>query len=447
MNGSNQGIIIGNKYLVDKLIETGGCGTVYQVTDCLTGNILALKMCNENDEESKRRFAREVRLMERLDHENVMSILDYNLEEEPQYFVMPLAKCSLEDKIDKLKENPQIALRYFREACKGIKAIHDAGEVHRDIKPHNFLISEDERVLVTDLGIGKFEQRDTMTLTTTHQTMGTLEYLPPESFNSSREMDNRSDIYQLGKTLYNILTGTSPATIDEKLIPTGFGYIILKATRNNPNDRFQSVDDLLEALDNVSSLIDPKKNPSGSFESLLSEINRNFEEGIYEEQKVEELLHLMFMFENDSKLFLDFFDMIPLKLLKKMVINETINFEKIIEVYSEIICNLGYYDIPFEYAETIARRMKIVYLNTKKVDLKVSALKSILISSVSLNRFAAMDTFIELLLDVRDIDEIIAVNGLLIKEKVHFKMVAKDIKREDLNPAFRAIWDSVVNNS
>ena len=99
--------------------------------------------------------------------------------------------------------------RLFRQVCLGVQAMHDSGIVHRDIKPANVLRFTGGRIAVSDLGAAKLEPRDTTVLTQTHVVVGTLAFLAPEQFlpGGSRRADFRTDIYQLGKVLYQLLTG------------------------------------------------------------------------------------------------------------------------------------------------------------------------------------------------------------------------------------------------
>ena len=135
--------MIDNKYEVLDSLGQGGFGEVFKVRDIENGNEFALKVCTEKDEEYLRRFAREVRLMESIDDDSVVSILDFNLENEPPYFLMPLAEGSLKTKITSLKDNHKLALDVFLKVCKGIQVLHASKIIHRDIKPDNIFLKKE----------------------------------------------------------------------------------------------------------------------------------------------------------------------------------------------------------------------------------------------------------------------------------------------------------------
>ena len=101
-------------------------------------------------------------------------------------------------------------LRWFAQVCKGLAAVHAVGIIHRDIKPSNILIAQDGHVLLADLGVGKRADANQTALTTTGQLPGTYEYMAPEQFSAPDTVDQRTDLYSLGVTFYELLTGERP---------------------------------------------------------------------------------------------------------------------------------------------------------------------------------------------------------------------------------------------
>ena len=115
------------EYSILSSLGEGGMGHVYHVSSKLDGCEYALKVCTERDEESKKRFGREIRAIERISHPNVMPILDTNLSFDPPFYVMPIAMCSAYDLVSELAASPEKALDVFMNACKGLQAAHLAG--------------------------------------------------------------------------------------------------------------------------------------------------------------------------------------------------------------------------------------------------------------------------------------------------------------------------------
>lgn len=236
-----------DKYEILKHIDSGGMGSVYLATK--DGNCYALKICDEKDPEYIKRFKREVRLMKSTVNPNVIEVLDENLDIDDPYFVMPLCDSSLSDAVSNgLTEDEKF--EYVKQFCTGIKALHDSEVIHRDIKPNNVLVLGDE-IKVSDLGLGKFVNRDSSVLTPTVATLGTPAYMSPEVYKDQdgRNADKRSDIYSIGILLYFVFSdGESPYVIDTSKVNADIYSIINKCTKIHPNDRYQDVSEIINAL-------------------------------------------------------------------------------------------------------------------------------------------------------------------------------------------------------
>jgi serine/threonine-protein kinase len=150
-------------------IGKGGQGVVYRAERLDDGQLVAIKYLGEDaDEDDVRRFKREVRLQASLDHPNILPVLGHWLTETPYFFVMPLAKASLCDRLARLSSNTELAISYFEQILAAMEHAHSNGVIHRDLKPHNILIldgPEGEYPVVSDFGLGRQTDRDTTTLT------------------------------------------------------------------------------------------------------------------------------------------------------------------------------------------------------------------------------------------------------------------------------------------
>jgi serine/threonine protein kinase len=448
MKEIQSGSIIDERYKVVKILGTGGFGQVFQVEDLNSDNNFALKICYSNNEEDNRRFMREVRLMESIDHKNIIKVLYSNLDSNPRYFVMPLAKYSLEKIIDYLQGDKENTLKIFVEICEGINALHSSGKVHRDIKPLNVLVTKDNQIVVSDLGLGKFEERDSVSITSSGTYIGTEEYIPPEyKFRGgTKNADVRGDIYQLGKTLYNMMTGMNPLYIDTKMLPPVLAHIILKATNENPDERYQTVSELVDSVKVYLYSLNPAEDPKAIFEQCLSESDILLSEGGYEKDTVIKLINVLYQCKDDTELFLDLFDKIPPKLLKLILSEMDEEFGSVLEEYSQVLENLftERYYYSYTYAEVVARRMKIVYENTSKINNKVLAPKNILKASVNCNRWAAMDVFDDLILNIKNENEAIAIAEMLNENMYFYANLAERLEKKKLHPVIQKIWQKAV---
>lgn len=440
------GRTIDNKYVVVDLIGEGGFGEVYSAKRIEDNEIVALKVIYYPDyTEHCRRFSREVEIMESIDHENVIKILDYNLEDSPPYIVMPLAKYSLADIIDKLKSDESNTLKIFIHACKGIKKLHESEICHRDIKPANILISQDAIVLISDLGLGKIKYSNTLTLTESGEFIGTDLFRPPEyySHQGSIKGDERGDIYQLGKTLCNLLTGQNPTPLTVDIVSSPLQFIILRATANEPNERYQSVDELIDAIKNYLGMLVGNNPPEDVFDFCLEEINKHSPNASYDPTTIEKMLQSLYATKDSIELFLNLFDKIPLKLLEILSHDMNYTFKLIIQEYAKIMKELANdFTYKYPYAEVIAKRMSIVYSHTHLTEYKLLALKVILKISVAANRYAAMDIFNGILLGIDDIDEG-RTTSVLLREEIedYSKLIrnSQNVSIDYLHHSLRAV--------
>lgn len=272
----------GNYTIIDKLGD-GGFATVYLAQHSVLAKKAAVKFLLEDwveEPDVVARFFDEARTMERLhEHPNIVKILDIATKEKckseglPPYFIMEyIDGFSLEDL---MKADESFTLDDVVEimscALSALQHCHDLGVVHRDIKPSNILITKDGEVRLTDFGIAK--ARVNTSKTGEGLTLGSTDYMSPEQALGKRDLDYRSDIYSLGVTLYQMVcdrlpfegdspnavalkhiqeTPLAPVQINEA-VPPKLNNIILKAIEKEKEHRYQSCDEMLEALKNLDS--------------------------------------------------------------------------------------------------------------------------------------------------------------------------------------------------
>ena len=206
-----------------------------------------------SDEEAIGRFKREVRITEGLAHKNIVLILGSDLEANPPWYAMPKAIMNLDQLLQ--ESHGEELIWIFEEILGAISYAHSEGVIHRDIKPSNILIfrTKDQQLYscVSDFGIGRFVDRDTVTLTQTDINLGTYHYMAPEQEVNAKDVDTRADIYSLGKVLYAILTGELPRIpldFTHGSLPRKFVPLIQKATQNSADARYQTVASLADAF-------------------------------------------------------------------------------------------------------------------------------------------------------------------------------------------------------
>lgn len=240
-----------NEYLITGYIDKGGMGSIWSVKKDHTE--YALKVCEKTDEESLKRFKREYRLMQHLNHINVLKAFEFGFIDERPCFVMEKCEKSLEKAVEQwlsTKEKFDLVL----QICEGLAYIHNNGETNRDIKAANIMI-KDGIAKISDFGIGRFMDRDTTTLTTTTEKYSSWGYTAPELFNndgSFREGSKAIDIFALGSLAYYVFSdGSHPAYFSHKQVAADIYPILQKCRELQPEDRYQNVEDFFQAINNV----------------------------------------------------------------------------------------------------------------------------------------------------------------------------------------------------
>ncbi len=218
---SHVGLTIG-QYTVARLIGAGGMGRVYEATGGNPPRTVALKLLLRSalDEGTRRRFEREIRILQTLQHPSIAQLYESGMmqdgsSEVPWYAMEYLAGArSIIDFAEEKRLPTGARLRLFAEVCDGVAQAHQAGIVHRDLKPANVLVDGGGRVKVIDFGVARGESADASFATVrteTGQIVGTMQYMSPEQFAADpRGIDRRVDVYALGVVLFELLSGTHP---------------------------------------------------------------------------------------------------------------------------------------------------------------------------------------------------------------------------------------------
>lgn len=267
---------VGNRYQVVRQLARGGMGIIYEATDTVLGRSVALKVIQRSNAsaEELQQFLLEARVVAQLSHPNVVTIYDVGILDMKHYIAMELIKGGSliewvkQEKAFQLKE----ALRVFIEVARGLQAAHEAGIVHRDIKPGNLLLTEKREAKIVDFGVAMLCRSVAgISEHSFSRLAGTPGYMAPEQI-LGEELLPRCDIYALGITLFYMLVGEPPHrickqsrqheifdfTLTGKLpslkehrpdIPAAIEQIYRYCTALKPEDRYQSIDAFLPVVE------------------------------------------------------------------------------------------------------------------------------------------------------------------------------------------------------
>ncbi len=204
---------LGNYELLEKIAE-GGMGAIYRGRHLASGQVVAIKIMPPHMAANPvllTRFEQEFRAASRLNHPNVVRALDYNDSGSTPYLVMEFVDGeSLGQKVERDGKMPEAeAIRIIAQVAQGLHRAHKQGLVHRDVKPDNILLTHDGVAKLADLGLVKEAESD-LNLTKTGRGLGTPHFMAPEQFRNAKNADVRCDVYSLGATLYQLVTGELP---------------------------------------------------------------------------------------------------------------------------------------------------------------------------------------------------------------------------------------------
>jgi tRNA A-37 threonylcarbamoyl transferase component Bud32 len=280
-----------SNYRIKKTIGSGGMSTVYLAEDTRLDRDVAVKVLRIDpriglEERGRKeiilRFQQEAKAAARLNHPNIVSIYHVGQQGEQYYIIMEYLDGSSLSHLMKSRERfvGDTVLQWMDQVCDGLHFAHEHGVIHRDIKPDNLILLKNGIVKITDFGIARLEKSE-LVKTKDQTFMGTIYYCSPEQLREFRNIDRRTDIFSLGVVLYQLLTGELPfrgESIAETInaiisrdpmaprrivreIPAALERTILKCLAKNPAERFQTAEELRNALRRPSAGDEERERP------------------------------------------------------------------------------------------------------------------------------------------------------------------------------------------
>jgi serine/threonine protein kinase/Flp pilus assembly protein TadD len=277
-------------YQVCELLGAGGMGSVYRARDRRLDRDVALKVISETlveDPSIRSRFEREAKAVAALSHPNIVAIFDFSKDHDVWYAVTELLRGeTLRQRLDRGRLGWREAVDIAIAVASGLAAAHERGVIHRDMKPENIFLTDEGRIKILDFGLAMVrkppsEQEKTEVLAThAGQVVGTVPYMSPEQIRGG-EINARADIFALGSTLYEALSGLRPFRGDTSLatiaailgdkpaplpddVPAEIARVVMRCLEKDPAARFASASELREALRNMD---DSRPRLSGAAES------------------------------------------------------------------------------------------------------------------------------------------------------------------------------------
>jgi serine/threonine-protein kinase len=278
LDALTQGVLLSGRYEVLRPVGKGGMGRVYKARDKALEEDVAIKVLRQElvrDPEMARRFKSEIKLARKVSHPNVCRIHDYG--EDQGLLFISMEFIDGPGLKQRLATAPTVdeAFEIVLQIARGLQAVHAHGIIHRDFKASNIMVDSRGVVKLMDFGIAKDALADTTGFTREGQVIGTPEYMSPEQA-GGRKVDFRSDIYSMGCVVFEIFSGEAPfkgssplATLykhareelrlDHPALPASLKPVLAKALAKDPEQRYSTVAELVEALEQARAAISPEE--------------------------------------------------------------------------------------------------------------------------------------------------------------------------------------------
>lgn len=375
-------------YKLGDRLGSGGFGVVYKAVSIRGKKQVAVKVLErpENDDAVKR-FQREVRVLTQLDHPNVIKVISFDVDVAKPWFAMPLATRSLREVIPHLgpgKEEEVEAI--FRQVLSGVGYAQNRAVIHGDLKPENVLIMADGSAMVSDFGMGRRPEADTEAATLTDHRAGTPTYASPEQLALVQPADARTDIYSLGKLLYEMLTLNLPwPSVDLGSVPEKYRYIVGRCIRPDPPGRFISVRQLLGEMQLIHKEDEFQDRTERARQMAVDVLGLDARK----KADVARLDEILQRERNDNALYLALLPRIPPPLIKAYAAEYPAHFMESIARFDQIV-GAG---LDADYTDSVADLYQVCYRARLNLELRRLILARLLTMGCKYNRFHVRDVF------------------------------------------------------
>ncbi len=407
-------------------LGSGGFAEVWRVSRRTDNSLFAKKILIDESTEAIKRFHREVRIFSKLDHPRIVKVLDIHLDNKPYWYVMPLYKYSLFDKLSEVIHNKSEIFTIYTAIIEGMEYAHNQGVIHRDLKPENILMNDFTDIAISDFGLGRTLDAKTSRKTQTGDAFGTFLYMAPEQMIDAKHADERSDIYSLGRMLYELYTGAL-TSLDQELtrLPVGISMIVDKCTKREPQERFQTVGELLNSFHAIFD-IDKIRDEKDKLRILTGELIAGDR---YDDSTIEDLNVLICSFERNEDEIQELCMKLPQNIFADLYNLFPQTVHTIINIFTEMITSQGW---PFNYTDDIASACKKIVLAINDPTIRAKLIAAVMEVGVSHSRFFVINIFKDLICNYIDRSDTTALEVELLKYESSLKSVASELDLDRL---------------
>lgn len=384
-------------------LPRGGFATaaIYRNKD--DGKEIVIKTLYRTDEISISRFKKEINILSKLDHPNVIKIIRAKLDGEPYMYTMHRYRTSLTDLLPSILAQNERITSIFGRILDGIEYAHKEGVLHRDLTPNNILINDDSDVVVTDFGLARELDSTSERQTKTGVPLGTPDFMSPEQRADAKNVDVRSDIYSLGRILYVMHKGWLVGAVqDLSGLPAAMHVIVDRCTRTKPDERFQNIDELKNAWKSITEEIDVLEELS-EFTAISDKLATD---DIFEAQTIERTIQILSCHIEDGPMVHDFIMKVQDKAIMKLYEKDSRFMVVLIQAFAD---HTGSQSWNFSYTDRIGAKCKGIYDLIDNPMIRTVLIRCLMEVGFHHNRFFVIGLLQSILYSISDVAESLSV--------------------------------------
>jgi len=408
----------------------GGFGEVWECHDG-AGKTFAIKLLRSASADDLKRFQREVRILQSLDHPRILKVVDFEFEHEPGYVMIRYAS-SLRSLMPQIIGNASQIGRVFGEIAEGLAYAHDKGVIHRDLKPENVLIDGAGSCVIADFGLGRQIDAETTRLTLTGDVFGTLAYMAPEQLRDSKRADHRSDIYSMGVMLREMFTGDPFASGQSMGLPVGVSVLVSRCTQSDPGLRYQNIADMVKAFQSLSAST-RHLSAESELTGLIQQMERQLE---LSAQDVGRLVDLIAQCQDNAELLHGLAISIQGTTFGSLWKASPETATLLVKIFAES-CSTSSFS--FEYTDRIGSACRRLHGATPDPDIRSRLAVVALQVGVSYNRFYVMEVAGSLIAAASSDNEAVVLFAALEPIKQSLAAIENYLKNAKLHPIIRTL--------
>jgi serine/threonine protein kinase len=383
------------------------------------------------------RFRNEARLLARLDHPNIVRVIDQQLADSPLFVVTPLYQQNLREWLgnhSSASETHEADIEdVFARILDAVAYAHEQGVIHRDLKPENILLNSPRDLVVIDFNISVSSEGLTQRLTPHGQALGTPHYIAPEQLRDASSVDQRTDIYSLGIILYELHGGkVGSSTLDFQDLPLSIASIVERCTNADRAKRFPCIRDLIRAW-RLACDLNTKQSEINELEIFM------LEDGHISTTRAEGTLALLEAYADDDDLLDKFFMESSQTAITALADCDVSRLERLVRRWTKFFSEASW---PFSYTDEIARRCEQLWFQIKSVSVKAELVTALIILANRHHRYFVWRAAARLIEEDQSkeyVDQLI--QRMIVLDEDELAFVADYLAKARISPTLRTLFE------